>query len=376
MSKIEILDTLKEQIIKDYKNNISIVDLGRKYNINESTLYYKLIAWNVHEATNNCWTQEEVNILINTYPTGSWDEILSLLPGRNKETITQKASKLKIKKASHFWNKQEIAILQEEYEKGTPIKQIVRIFNDKYSTEAIAAKANKLGFVKVSKWEQWEIDYLISNYPLLPVEDICKVLNNRKRNAIRSKAKELGLKFCNTWTDEQVDFLKSHYNDMSDKEIANILGRKWRSVLDKRCHLGLIKDKKRGTYESLDNFLRKQLKIWKKESLRECQYKCVITGQRLNAIHHLYGMNMIIDETFLNLDICIKDSFEDYSEYELEIIKNKFLEIHSKYPLGICLTREIHNFFHKIYGYGYNTPEQFEEFKQRCFKREFNIKIA
>jgi len=39
-----------------------------------------------------------------------------------------------------------------------------------------------------------------------------------------------------------------------------------------------------------------------------------------------------------------------------------FQEVHSKYPLGVCVRKDIHVLFHRIYGSGGNTPEQWESF--------------
>jgi len=66
----------------------------------------------------------------------------------------------------------------------------------------------------------------------------------------------------------------------------------------------------------------------------------------------------------------VKPRVEDFTREELKKLSDECLEIHYRYSLGVCLTDEIHNLFHAIYGYGDNTPEQFEEFK-RCFSNEF-----
>jgi hypothetical protein len=110
---------------------------------------------------------------------------------------------------------------------------------------------------------------------------------------------------------------------------------------------------------------------WKKDSIANCDYKCQLTGNRFQDIHHSYGMNLIIEELFNELSIEIKPLISDYIDEELLLLRNKCLELHYKHGFGICLDHNIHLLYHNIYKYGDNTPEQFEEFKTRFFNGEF-----
>lgn len=107
--------------------------------------------------------------------------------------------------------------------------------------------------------------------------------------------------------------------------------------------------------------LRILIRDWKQQSMKNCNYKCILTGERFDHIHHLYSFNKIIKETFDILKIKIKIYISDYSIEQLQLIDKTFLELHSKYPLGVCLTKDIHDLYHRIYGDD-NTPEQFKEF--------------
>lgn len=120
----------------------------------------------------------------------------------------------------------------------------------------------------------------------------------------------------------------------------------------------------KGGKSTLIEMLRKELSDWKKDSMENCQYRCLITGSKNYEIHHLYGFDLILIETLNQLNIDNKHiQINELTVDNYETIKSIFLKIHNKYPLGVCLEKEIHKEFHRIYGKGNNTPEQFYEFK-------------
>lgn len=131
----------------------------------------------------------------------------------------------------------------------------------------------------------------------------------------------------------------------------------------------------RGGVTPLTTHLREKIEKWKIDSIKSSNFKCVITGEKFDVIHHLYGFNEILQETFQELNLPIYDKINQYTLEELKMIEEKCLEIHYRYPLGVCLTNEVHDLFHREYGRGKNTPEQFEEFKQRYLNGEFNVLV-
>jgi len=127
----------------------------------------------------------------------------------------------------------------------------------------------------------------------------------------------------------------------------------------------------KGGISSLNVYLREFIKDWKKESMENCNYKCVITGEKFDAIHHLYSYNKILKETLHELNIPTHPEISKYTFEEIESIKKLLLIKHYEHPLGVCLCKKIHTLFHQLYGKGDNTPEQFEEFKVRYNNGEF-----
>ena len=131
----------------------------------------------------------------------------------------------------------------------------------------------------------------------------------------------------------------------------------------------------KGGISPLHVYLRESIDKWKKDSLINSNYKCVITGERFDAIHHVYSFNKILKEVIDECGLPIHRIISDYTTEELNLLKSKNREIHSRYPLGVCLCKEVHDLYHNLYKDD-NTPEQFEEFKERYNNGEFASLVA
>ena len=122
-------------------------------------------------------------------------------------------------------------------------------------------------------------------------------------------------------------------------------------------------------------YFYKALKNWRKDSMKVNGYKCILTGDKDFHIHHLYSFNKILKETIDILNIEIHNTIGDYTNDELIKLTNTFLKLHEKYGFGIPINKKLHNLYHSItLSYGDdNTPEQFEEFKNRLKFGEFDL---
>lgn len=136
----------------------------------------------------------------------------------------------------------------------------------------------------------------------------------------------------------------------------------------------------KGGITPLHSHLRTRILQWKKDSINYCNNKCVITGESSSTVHHIFGFDLILAELINELSLNDVDFnnilTNNISLTRLKLIEDKCLELHYKHGLGVCLSESIHKLFHSLYGYGHNTPEQFEEFKQRYNNGEFDLLLS
>jgi len=111
----------------------------------------------------------------------------------------------------------------------------------------------------------------------------------------------------------------------------------------------------KGGLISFNDYLRNTLVKWKKEVLKNHNYKCFISGEKENLqIHHVKPFHEIRDEVLkeLGFDSHFRHeewSFDDFSKEELQTIRLKIKERHTL-DLGYPITEELHREFHKLYG--------------------------
>ena len=61
----------------------------------------------------------------------------------------------------------------------------------------------------------------------------------------------------------------------------------------------------------------------------------------------------------------VQDKRAGRDDHTLERILCRFCALQGRYGAGVCLSHEIHMQFHTEYGFGNNTPEQFENFLKK-----------
>lgn len=287
------------------------------------------------------YTDEDIEFLKKYYPIGDWDTIFARFPQLDREKIYNVCHKR--------------GISANYYERDKSLK-----------TELYKQMAKNR-----RKWSNDEVEVLQRNYSLMSIADLMQLLPGRSYDAIAEKAKKLSLKSYmkqqQLYSKDDIDFIKSNWKLMSDEEMALSLSRTRRAIKALRNNLGLFRqDVERCHYEDLTKFLRGQIHQWKKRSMENCNFKCVLTGSKDFAIHHIISFNIIVKDFVSKYDIMLKDNFEDYTVDELNKLSEDFVKYHDKYCLGVCIEKGLHMLFHKMYG-DINDEEQW-----RLFVKKFN----
>ena len=113
---------------------------------------------------------------------------------------------------------------------------------------------------------------------------------------------------------------------------------------------------------------------WFEDCKKQANYTCQLTGKcgcNLHT-HHLKAFSTIVLDAHNLHNIKVKDQVKNYTDEELQLLEEYVASWHKDNSNGIVLSEDVHKLFHSLYGKGDNTPEQFEEFRQRYMAKEFN----
>ena len=279
------------------------------------------------------------------------------------------------------WSEKDIEILRKHY-RVIKNKDIQQMLSKQYSIQAIRGKAQAIGLGKSRLWTHEEEDIVYKLYDKIPMNQLLKLLPNRTYVSILHKARSNNLSSyfytSRTYSIDDIKYLSENYLEKTNEELARKLGRSPTSIAQKLWNLNLYRpmDIVKDGYKNLNNFVRARLHNWKAEVRELNNYTCCITGEHSNLIiHHCKSFNLLMQETIDILNFEIKDSFSEYTDEELNCFLDTFLNLQSYYNEYVCITETIHKLFHKHYGYGDNTMEQWNEFVER-YKNNYYSKIA
>lgn len=373
-------DEIIKKVIEYYNNGKTNVYISNELGICEDTVRKILLSNGIKKKSYiDRLTENEKDEVCQLYLQNKFDEIYNKYPFLNKNRVYHIASFMNVKKENYFWSDDEVNLLKNHYNDWT-INKLFTCMNKRHSKKAITNKAIKLGLTTSQEWTENELYILKENYSNVTKEEMNVLLPQRSEASIALKAQKLGIKsyaYINEkYSEEEKQFIKDNFGILTDEEIAKHLNKTANGIRDQRYSLGLLYLKKDYShYVDFIKFFRAHIYDWKEESMKQCNYCCILTGSKDFDIHHLYGLNLICDEVFSKIDKVgkLKSRYiNDYTKEELYEILQIFQEIHNKYPLGICVRKDIHKLFHKMYGAGGNTQKQWKEFVKK-YKNKYKI---
>ena len=331
------------------------------------------------------WNQYDINIIIENYEQKTIKDILPLLTtNRTEKAVLHIASKLNLRKNKNFidgYKQIQYKIVDNNLLKLCKCCEEYLPNNKLYFPEDIKCTNNLRNVCRLCKgekylfdsnvhiWNQDEINIIINNYsnmtntelkntyfPYLSINKIMSKGNNlnlyKSEETLNKMFKEIGkitsdrLLFLERWKGED----NPQYNSQ---------------------RFGELNPNYKGGISALYQELRRNIKQWKLDSMENCNYKCFLSNNRFDHIHHLYSFESIVKDTLEETGLPLYENISWYTQDELQKLIDKCLEIHYRHPLGICLEEKYHMKFHSEFSYGNNTPEQFYEFIENYYNGDY-----
>lgn len=195
------------------------------------------------------WTEEEVSILKEFYPTCDREEMEKKLPNRNWESIMGKAQHLGV--GQKKWTEEEDKIITQSYKNLEYSKEQIMEMLSRHTWHSIVSRANVLNIPgrrndmshRDDIWTDEDLDILESRYATATREDLMAMFPDRTWDAIRQAGKKLVSRFemklhGPIWTKAEDDLVIKYYTSAAIKEITSSLPhRSWGAIRTRASYL-------------------------------------------------------------------------------------------------------------------------------------------
>lgn len=292
-------------------------------------------------------------------------EVFNLKYGVNAPVQIDKFKKIIIEKTKAF---SDIKDLQKEFAEKNCLLITKEYINYNQQLEYICLKHSDKG-IQTCTWANFKRD------------KFCRYCRNEKigdalrldYNFVKNKFEELNYELLSAEYKNANQILmyrcKLHPKHIQFTTYNNMFHQ---NVRCKYCGIEKRINRKELPQSELFNFLRSKIIDWKKDSIKNCNYKCILSNGKFNDLHHLHPFHKIVYETLLSLGLPLYKYVDDYMKDEIIEIIKVCIEKHYEHGYGVCLNHEYHSLFHQIFGYSNTTKDNFEEFKQRFYNFEFD----
>lgn len=269
--------------------------------------------------------------------------------------------------APSLWAKEESALLKTIYQDYTG-EELHNNFFPNRSIRAIESHASILGcagksdetFERARKSQTNKVSTLFTGRHMSE-ETKNKLSNSRKKY----------YETHNSW------WLGKKRSEKQCKQISQRLKEsgQWKGDLNPR-HINPLNGPNNGRWlGGITNFyfeLRSDTKDWINESIKFCDYKCVISGGDFNEVHHTTPFRDIVNDSFEICELDKRQTVSDYTSEEFDALTNALQDLHNVYGYGACLNKDIHILFHNEYGRINFDAYNFLDFIHRIENGEFS----
>lgn len=265
------------------------------------------------------------------------------------------------------WTKEEIMLLKENYANYMNA-ELIELFFPTRTVRSIESQASILCCSGKSK-ETIERQHKFQS-------EILKSYGNtfERTQEWKNKISKSNKEYYKTHNGVNLGktFSKKHCQNISK---AKKMAGNWKGF-DNPRHKNPLNGAANGRWKGgiIDTYreLRSDTKDWQQESMKFCNYHCIITNGEFDNIHHTTPFRKIVDACFYDTKLEVKEKVCDYLENDFSLLRNRLKELHIYYGFGACICKKVHKLFHDNYGYINFTPYDFLDFIYRIDCGEFD----